>query len=90
LKRAHNEYREQGNIEQTQKVEELMQQIAQNAGQQQPQVSQTATASQSSASTSNLIQILKRQTSNKPETPANPGDVPVSVKPQSTATSPRQ
>lgn len=51
LKRAHNEYREQGNIEQAQKIEQLMQQIAQPCGQHQPQASQTATPD----NTSNVV-----------------------------------
>ena len=87
MKRAHNEYREQGNIEQVQKIEQLMQQIAQKSGQQQPQASQTATPSQSSDST---VQTPEPQTQNQPETLANPGDMPVSVEPKSTSTSPGQ
>ena len=86
MKRAHYEYREQGNIEQAQKIEQLMQQITQKSGQQQPQASQTATPSQSSDSTSNVVQTPEPQTLNQPEMPANPGDVPVSVEPQFTST----
>lgn len=83
LKRAHNEYRKQGNIEQAEKIEQLMQQIAQKIGQQQPQANQTAT-------TSNLIETLKRQTQNQPETSADPSNLPFSVEFQPTLTSPGQ
>lgn len=83
LNYAHNKYREQGNIEQAEKIKQLMQQIAQKIGQQQPQPSQTAT-------TNNLIQTLKRQMPNQPETPANPGNVPASIEFQPILTSPGQ
>lgn len=90
LKRAHNEYREQGNIEQAEKIEQLMQQIAQKSGQQQPQVSQTATPDETPDNASNVVQTPEPQTLNQPETPANYGNLPVSVEPQSTSTSPGQ
>ncbi len=89
LNYAHNKYHEQGNIEQAEKIEQLIQQIAQKIGQQQPQASQTVTPSQT-ATTSNLIQTLKRQTPNQPETPANSGNVPTSIEFQPTLTSPGQ
>jgi tetratricopeptide (TPR) repeat protein len=80
LKRAHTEYREQGNIEQAQKIEQLMQQIAQKIQPQQPQASQTATPSQTPDNTSNVIQTPEPQTPNQLENP-------VSVEQQSTSTS---
>ena len=94
LKRARNEYREQGNIEQAEKIEQLMQQIAQKTKPQQPQVSQTATTpSQSPNPTTNVAapeQQMPNQSETLEQTPAEPADVPVSVEQQPTSTSPTQ
>jgi hypothetical protein len=70
-----------GNLLEANKVEQLMQQIAEKKSQ--PEVTQTSTPSETPTSTNN------QETPNQPETPStqiqsNPGDVPVSVEEQPT------
>ncbi|MDM9385062.1 tetratricopeptide repeat protein [Chlorogloeopsis sp. ULAP01] len=85
FKRARHQYREQGNTEQVNKVEQLIQKIAQMQGQKQPQVSQTSPA-QAPAHSSNVPVLFNpQQTPSQPETSTqekvDPEDAPFSLAP---------
>ncbi|MDZ7958477.1 MAG: tetratricopeptide repeat protein [Aulosira sp. DedQUE10] len=92
FKRAHNEYNAQGNIAQAEKMEMLMQQIAQILAPKPPQVAQTSTPA-APASAINLFPENTLQQPTQPEilqeTQADPGYVPILVEPQPTSMNPR-
>lgn len=77
FKRAQEEYSQQGNLEQTEKTEQLMQQVAQKIEEQKLQQRQASTPKPTDNSTNNLLEKLTQLTAPK-EQPANSGAVPVS------------
>ncbi|MBD2347060.1 tetratricopeptide repeat protein [Anabaena subtropica] len=77
FKRAHEEYRQQGNFEQTAKSEQLLQQVAQKIEEQK----QASTPKPTATSTNNLVEQLTQLAAPR-EKPANSGDVPISSEQQ--------
>jgi tetratricopeptide (TPR) repeat protein len=92
LKRAHKEYQDQNNLAQTDKIEQLMLQIAQKTAPKQAQASQPSTPSQAATTRTILFKQTEPQQPNQPEVPqatqGDPGYVPI-LEPQPTSMSPR-